>query len=342
LVVFVTAESYTSSDDEEEEVPRLAVEGRDKDDVRARYISAALKSLSSKTPVEVRRALQEFLQEQDTPHYRAEDLSRDNLLDPFHQMKTHHAALILWHLMFEWDHKDVCDKSGHVRLFERYFERKRERRKCVVRCLVCHLAKTLAEGDVSAGRGLVPREAMHPKEVRDTMRQIKAKELRCASAEHGGKICCGTPHRPGAPKECLHSPTMPVWLEKIRAIWVNDDLRLYWDKSGRLSPERYRLKIMSQWDHILKSNKNKKVSEINDLFELMEEIKVCQLLCPYCHELKTYFNRDMVEWSWLPYAAFPYRDATLLMAPRASRGTNDTSRPGDAEEPAAQRKAPAK
>jgi hypothetical protein len=202
LVVFVTADSNTSSDDEEEELPRLPVEGRDKDDVRARYISAALKSLSSKTPGEVRRALQEFLQEQDIPHYRAEDLSRDNLLNPFHQMKTHHAALILWHVSVG-PHR-CYEKSWPRAIVRRYLERKRESRKCVVRCLVCHLAKTLAEGGVSAGRGLVPQEHMDEVQIFRMLQQIYAKECRRVSAEHGGNICCGTPHRPDAPKECLH------------------------------------------------------------------------------------------------------------------------------------------
>jgi hypothetical protein len=48
--------------------------------------------------------------------------------------------------------------------------------------------------------------------------------------------------------------------------------------------------------------KRQNVSRIRDLKVLLAEVQCCQSRCPFCHHTKTFFMRDMISWSYLPYA----------------------------------------
>jgi hypothetical protein len=72
---------------------------------------------------------------------------------------------------------------------------------------------------------------------------------------------------------------------------------------------------MTHWDHIKAWLKNFNVSQLRTDPEIEAEIKLCQLLCPFCHSIKTYFFRDNVAPSLLPYAVMPYHDAATTNVP---------------------------
>lgn len=222
------------------------------------------------------------------------------LLDPVHQLRTKHAALILLMLMFEWDHKVPLKKVVAVCMIGDYFLRREERRKCQILCLVCHFARTISSA--GSDHPPVPLDAFAQEKL---LMHVAAKRRR--QARQGG-VCCGTTYRPGRRSECVHEPSWPGWLATFQKIWP--EKKHYWDRSGLLTAMQFFARIVGRWDHIVSSIKNKNVSTINDLDELLSEIKLCQLLCPFCHNIKTFFNRDTVRWSYLSYAVQPYTDGT--------------------------------
>jgi hypothetical protein len=144
------------------------------------------------------------------------------------------------------------------------------------------------------------------------------------------RICCSTANRPGAPRECFNALARPVWLDKIRACFAENNL--YLDKRGGLTAEKHRLKIMSQRDHNFKLDKNKKAPEILDREELIEEIKCASFFVRIATKSRRASAETWYIWLWLPYAVLPYRDGTALTAPQAALGAEAPAHFGDEEE----------
>jgi hypothetical protein len=296
-------------------------------EARANFAYSILKKVGGEASIyaERERSLVKWLKStDDAPRYDPKDLQDDDLLDPDHQLRCKHAALILHMLMYEWHHLVPSSKDQDVSRIHKHTERRHEAtEKCVVLCLVCHFAETLRNGDSARGKGKDPKFEWSESQQKNLLRHLHHKDLR---HKKQGAICCGTPHRPGRPAVCLHRPAMERWLGNFEAVWARD--RSLWEKTGLLSPRMFFLRIMTQWDHINKLLKNRKVSEISNPIALIRELRVCQLLCPFCHEIKTYFNRDMVSWSHVPHALVPYRDGTV-----ASSDPNEPDEEGNKAKP---------
>jgi hypothetical protein len=84
---------------------------------------------------------------------------------------------------------------------------------------------------------------------------------------------------------------------------------------GGVTADQFFLNAMTHWDHIKAWLKNFNVSDLRTDDEIEAEIKLCQVLCPFCHSIKTYFFRDNVAPSLLPYAVMPYHDAATTNVP---------------------------
>jgi hypothetical protein len=301
-----TAASNTCLEDEEQDTQASADEVRE----AQRLIDIAYAEIQevSKTHLEHKVLFEEWMKDSDNRLVRMQSIYNYEadvegpLLDPLHHLRVKHAALILVMLMFQWDHIDRMKKTLQVSIIRKLADRLRERKLCRVRCLVCHFAKTIAEGDttVATGRDL-KKVKVTEDQVRSTLQQIAVKLDRCNDQR---RLCCGTPHVPGRASVCLHRPAMAGWLQQYEKNWSTLSFRL--DRTGQLTARQFFLRIMTQWDHILVALKKHQVSRVRDLKVLLAEIQNCQLLCPFCHHIKTYLMRDMLSWSYLPHALQPY------------------------------------
>jgi glutaredoxin len=241
----------------------------------------------------------------DTPINSDKEDLEGPFLDHHHQYRIRHVALILLMSMFQWDHLLPSEKNSLVGFIRPYLERLAERGQCQVLCMSCHFAKTIAERDSVTGRGLVP-QPRGSVQIAHLIGRVREKLQR--SQEQGG-ICCGTSYKPGREPECVHESAMPGWLQLYVDAWEDEKLKSYYDCDGAYQTAiEFFLVIMTHWDHINAWKKNQGVPSIRDKAKRVAEIKLCQLLCPYCHGVKTLLNRDMVSWSYLAYAVTPFYD----------------------------------
>jgi 5-methylcytosine-specific restriction endonuclease McrA len=196
---------------------------------------------------------------------------------------------------YDADHTKPEDKSANLSEIENAAARAKEWLVAQVLCIICHRLKTFWEN--------------HPEGKWSS--EAKTHGIKCLREKYqrfvaeGG--CAGVAWRPGETPTCPHSEAIRELLEKLNEVHKRDPLKM--EPTGALSPELLLMRIAFDWDHLYPLNKVRVVYLIYDDAERALEIEDCQLLCVFCHRVKTYLSRDNVSRACSRKLLLPFGEA---------------------------------
>jgi hypothetical protein len=264
------------------------------------------------------------------------DQSKQTLIDRNHHLTEEVAGIIFFAKQFDFDHLYRLLKWKLVPKIWDDDDRAAEAMDCVLRCIPCHIGKTWKNWEMVG----------HNKDV--LFAPIQAQLLKMADERYalwkkqGG--CCGVSWRPGQKPVCPHKKTWDALEAKIEKIFADGNLAElgpYFDHvdpavlgpHGTLTASRFFIRLAAQWDHRLPADKRNNVSAIINELKRQMEIGKCDLVCVFCHRIKTCLMRENVSWSYSPSVLAPFTDdkKAATGSKRKQAQENDTSDTGSVE-----------
>jgi hypothetical protein len=235
-----------------------------------------------------------------TPAPQADE-GATKLIDPKYFLTEAEAGIMFYARHYDFDHKDRRRKRKHLIRLKTQEERLKEIGVTQILCTVCHRSKTWIEEDSNNKRAKISRGEIS-NEARDRSNEKYERWLK-----YGG--CEGAEWRPGYERTCPHEQMLTELFNKIKdnfAMAERKKKNPTLDPQGKLTASQLFMRIAYDWDHRDPDDKTAGINTIVDPYQREQEIKKCDLLCVFCHRMKTYLNRDVVTVCFSKEALKPY------------------------------------